>query len=303
MTGNLRIESSDWDRDCEEAFKLALPPKWEFRDRSYGSAGWRPFPESVNTSINSIVRNGQRRGTINAQGTSLVVDVQDMVAAPTDQQYAVPRMLRKLMQQPSVNTSALRAFYLRYAEEMTPANHPSGPDGVSGQRFLDLFSDLNVDLASDVSALALACSCGAAEMGAFRRREFIQGCAALGVDTLDSLVAMMPTLRQEVLQGKRLQEVYAYTFGVALEAPSKVLPLEEAAQYWALLLPEWPLRDAFTTWAAAHMKCKVINRDLWMMVLKLALEVPADLSGYDDDPSWPHVFDEFVEYHRAQKGL
>ena len=57
-----------------------------------------------------------------------------------------------------------------------------------------------------------------------------------------------------------------YTFGVALEPPCKLLPLEEAgavpnkvqtivaclleaAQYWALLLPNWPLREDFCDWA------------------------------------------------------
>ena len=122
-----------------------------------------------------------------------------------------------------------------------------------------------------------------------------------------------------------------YTFGVALEPPCKLLPLEEAAcsqitqlagfvamlrqaaQYWALLLPNWPLREDFCQWAmrrptslqqscissaseatmvfrigaehvdrqyapvstafsARHMKGKAINRDLWMMILKLAME-------------------------------
>lgn len=123
----------------------------------------------------------------------------------------------------------------------------------------------------------------------------------LEVDNLDDLRDKMPELRENVLSGKTLAEVYAYTFGVALEAPSKVLPLEEAQEYWALLLHDWALREEFVSWANRHMKGKAINRDLWMMVLKFATEVPADLSTYDENPAWPVVFDEFVEYYRAQK--
>merc|ERR1712137_1226918 len=118
----------------------------------------------------------------------------------------------------------------------------------------------------------------------FRRREFICGCVVLEVDSLDDLRSKMPVLREDVLTGKTLPEVYAYTFGVALDAPSKVLPLEEVC-----------------TWASSNMKVKAINRDLWMMVLKLATEVPPDLSTYDENPAWPVVFDDFVEYYREMK--
>mmetsp|Transcript_90836 Transcript_90836/g.211332 ORF Transcript_90836/g.211332 Transcript_90836/m.211332 type:complete len:307 (-) Transcript_90836:133-1053(-) len=300
--GSLHIDSSRWDADCEAAFEVALPPRWEFRDRAWGAPGvWRAFPDAVSAEINALARRGQRRGNISTGGSELVVDLQDNVAVPTDQ-YAVPRMLRKSTRQAHSNKRALKQLYLKYAEELPPADHPAGPDGIAGDKFLQLFRDLDVDPAADVAALALAAACNASEMGIFRRREFICGCAVLEVDTLEELRIKMPELRQNVLSGKTLPEVYAYTFGVALEPPSKVLPLEEAQQYWALLLHDWPLREEFCDWAAKHMKARAVNRDLWMMVLKLATEVPPDLSTYDDNPAWPVVFDEFVEYYRARKG-
>lgn len=297
------IDSDCWDADCEAAFEVALPPRWEYRDRGWGSPGvWRAFPEAVSSEINALVRRGQRRGNVSMPGHELIVDLQDMVAVPADQ-YAVPRMLRKSGRQPTTNRRALKQFYLKYREPVPPPDHPMGPDGVAGEKFLELFQDLDVDPGADVSALALASACNASEMGVFRRREFICGCTVLEVDSLEDLRSKMPELREGVLSGKTLPEVYAYTFGVALEAPSKVLPLEEAAQYWALLLHSWELREEFCTWATGHMKGKSINRDLWMMVLKLATEVPPDLSTYDENPAWPVVFDDFVEYYREKKGL
>lgn len=297
------IDSATWESDCESAFEVALPPRWEFRDRAFGSPGtWRPFPEALSAEINALVRRGQRRGNVSMGGVELVIDLQDMVAIPTDQ-YAVPRMLRKSVRQPNVNKKSLKQLYMKYMEELPPTDHPAGPDGIAGEKFLDLFKDLEVDPGADVAALALAAACNASEMGVFRRREFICGCAALEVDTIADLRSKMSELRENVVSGKSLPEVYAYTFGVALEPPCKVLPLEEAAQYWALLLPSWPLREEFCDWAGKQRKGKAINKDLWMMVLKLATEVPADLSTYDENPAWPVVFDEFVEYYRAQKGL
>jgi len=298
-SGGLQIDNAQWDADCDAAFELALPPRWEFRDRAWGSPGvWRAFPESVNMEINTLMRRGQRRGKIVLGGSELVVDLQDMVAVPTDQ-YSAPRMVRKSARQPNVNKRALKQLYLKYCEPLpTPA--PDGAtDGITGDKFLQLFKDISVDPAADVAALALAAACNAVEMGVFRRREFICGCTALEADTLEDLRDKMPEIRANVLNGKTLPEVYTYTFSIALESPSKVLPLEEAEQYWALLLRDWPLREHFCSWANRHMKGKAINRDLWTMMLKLATEVPADLSTYDENPAWPVVFDEFVEYYRS----
>jgi hypothetical protein len=300
--GCARINTAQWNTDCDAAFEAALPPRWEFRDRAWGAPGvWKPFPDTVSAEINALARRGQRRGNISMAGAELVVDLQDMVAVPTDK-YSVPRMLRKSVQQCRADKQALKKLFAKYCDEIPPADHPAGPDGVAGEKFLQLFQDLRVDPAADVAALALSAACNASEMGVFRRREFLCGCAALEVSTIEELRAKMPELRENVLQGKTLPEVYAYTFSVALEPPSKVLPLDEAQQYWALLLHDWCFREEFCSWAEKHMKCKAINRDLWMMVLKLATEVPADLSTYDDNPAWPVVFDDFVEYYREKKG-
>jgi len=301
MVSDGLIDPARWDQDCEAAFTMALPIVWEFRERSWGSpCVWRSLPEPAQRSLTSLVRQGVRRGNFMLGSQDYVVDLQEMIIMTSDV-HGAPHMLRKSVRAPQVNKASLRNLYCRYMEDCPPEDHPSGPDAISGEKFLQLFKDLDVDPGTDVAALALAAACNASEMGVFRRVEFICGCASLEVDNLDALRRKMPELRENVLRRKTLQEVYAYTFGVALEAPSKVLPLGDAAQYWALLLHDWPLREDFCDWASKHMRGKTINRDLWMMVLKLATEEPADLSTYDLNPAWPVVFDEFVEYHRAQK--
>lgn len=294
------IDGAQWDADCDAAYEVALPPRWEFRDRAWSAPGvWRAFPDAVSNDINTFARQGRRRININLGGSELVVDLQDLVAVPTDQ-YAVPRMLRKTVQQTRVSRLAVKKLYMQYSADLEPSDHPQGPDAIHGEAFLQLFQDLGVDPSADVSALALSQACNAEVMGIFRRREFICGCVALEVNTLEELRAKMPELRDGVVKGRLLPDVYGYTFGVAVEAPCKVLPLEEAQQYWALLLHEWPLREEFCEWAGRHMKAKAINRDLWNQILKFATEVPGDLSTYDDNPSWPVVIDDFVEYHRSK---
>jgi len=80
-------------------------------------------------------------------------------------------------------------------------------------------------------------------------------------------------------------------------------PLGNDLGHLDLLLHDWPLCGDFCDWASEHMKGKAVNRDLWMMILKLAKQVPADLSTYDDDPAWPVILDDFVEHYRKLKGL
>jgi len=307
------IGADRWDADCEIAFEQALPPAWECRDRAFSSSSmWRELDSHACGQINAMAARGQRQGNIMIKGrdgsmNEFEVSLQDphnMWAKPTDQ-YSAPRCerkLRKVPRQPKTNKTALKHFYAQYMRELSPADHPGGPDGIDEDNIGRFFGDLGIDPGSDVVALAFAAACKASEMGVFRRREFICGCAALGVDSLDELQAKVPELRASYLSGVIRYEVYAYTFGIAVEAPSKVLPLEAAKLYWEVLLPNWELRADFCDWAEKHMKGKMISRDLWMMVLKLATEVPADLSTYDENPAWPVVFDEFVEYYRANRG-
>lgn len=299
------IDSAQWDADCEAAFLDAFPPQWEFRDRAWGApALWRAFPSSVTAEINALARRGQRQGFVSLVGCELLVDLHEKVAIPTDQdQYAVHRMLRKTTRQPQVNKKALKQLYLKYSKSLSlhSSSDDARSDSIYGDKFLELFKDLDVDPVADVTALALAAACNAQEMGVFQRLEFVTGCARLEVDNIDDFRAKILELREGLLNGTKVAEVYTYTFGFALDPRSKVLPLDEARQYWALLLPDWELREPFCDWANEHMKGrKTVNRDLWMMVYKFATEVPPDLSTYDDNPAWPVLLDEFVEYRRAE---
>lgn len=202
--------------------------------------------------------------------------------------------MRKVVRQPTVNKAEIKKLYCGFAD-LTEG----GQDAIFGEGLLVLFERLGVDPATDLVALSVAHQCGAAAMGMFSRREFITGCAALGVETLDGLQRAVGELRQRLRSKENLGEVYMYTFGIAVEPPSKVLPVEEAVQYWALLLQDWGLCKAWCQWAAEVYK-KPIARDLWAMVFKLANEVPTDLSTYDEDPSWPVALDDFVESQRNQ---
>lgn len=299
-----KIDNSQWETDCNIAFETALPPTWEVCDRFQKPL---TLPEEVGAELNAMARRGQRLGNVKLGSIehTVVLEPQEMyivASRPEERSRAGRQMLRRRGQQCRLNKLALKKFYCKYAEELEPTDHPQGSDGIAAQRFLDLFQDIGVDPGTDIAALALSAACKAQEMGVFRRREFLCGCFALEVNTVEELRLKMPELRASLKTNvKIMKDVYEYTFTVALEAPCKVLPVVEAAEYWKLLLGDWPLKEAFCSWAVGSMKGKAVKKDMWMQVLKFATEVPPDLSTYDDDPSWPVALDEFVEFYREQK--
>jgi len=308
------IDAGQWDADCEAAFEQALPTVWECCDRAHSSTSrWRELDSQACGQINALAARGLRQGIVTLKGrdgsfNEFEVNMQDphrmwAKPKPTDQSSRCERKLRRLTRQPRTSKAALMLFYAQYMQALPPADHPAGPDGVQDDDLVQLFQDIGiVNPGSDVAALAFSAACKASKMGTIRRREFICGCAALGVDNLDELKALVPELRANAVSGVTRDEVYSHTFTSALDDSSKVMELPYAIAFWEVLLPKWELRDDYCEWAKKHMKRKAINRDTWNMVLKFATEVPADLSTYDENPAWPVDFDEFVEYYRASKG-
>lgn len=245
--------------------------------------------------VNKIARRGDTSGKLVLEDKEMTVDLKEMCVHPNDR-YGMPKALRKVAVRPKVNKTGIKKMYLTFAD-----NDEKGKDAIFGEGMLKFFEYLGVDPATDLVALCLAQQCSAEAMGLFKRTEFIRGMAALGVDTFDQLKAKVPELRERLKISSFLGEVYMYTFGIALEPPSKVLPVDEAVQYWALLLGGWGLCEEWGKWSSEVYK-KAVTRDLWGMVFKLATEVPADLSTYDDEPSWPVALDDFVEHVRKVRG-
>ncbi|KAJ1944129.1 DCN1-like protein 5, partial [Linderina macrospora] len=46
-------------------------------------------------------------------------------------------------------------------------------------------------------------------------------------------------------------------------------------------------------------KTKVINKDQWSSLLELSRSLRPDMSNYDDNGAWPVLFDDFVEWAKA----
>lgn len=190
----------------------------------------------------------------------------------------------------SVDPRKLDAFFRKYKDAEEDAVRESG--------IQELCGDLGVDPLDPVT-LVLSYHCCARQMGVFTREEFTGGMQRLGCDDIQKLRAKLDDLRVALQDRNACKEVYAFTFGFALDTGMRCLPVEVCVELWKLLLRgHFGLLDTWITFVEQKVK-NAISKDTWMMLYDLATQVRPDLSDYDVNGAWPVVIDEFVEFARS----
>lgn len=63
---------------------------------------------------------------------------------------------------------------------------------------VQFFSDMGVDMETDIVCLLISQYMGAETMGEYKKAEFVKGCEALGCDSIASWKAALSRLRQEL---------------------------------------------------------------------------------------------------------
>ncbi|KJZ72088.1 hypothetical protein HIM_08543 [Hirsutella minnesotensis 3608] len=108
------------------------------------------------------------------------------------------------------------------------------------------------------------------------------------------------------------RKVYRYAFIVGRERDQKALSVDNAVIYWSMLFAPpgmiWKTKaqDWFELWKSflSEKWTRSVNKDMWDMTLKFALEAMADesLSFWRPEAAWPSVIDDFVIWCR-EKGV
>lgn len=107
------------------------------------------------------------------------------------------------------------------------------------------------------------------------------------------------------------KSIYKHTFILARQPGQKAVALENATEYWRLLLtkpslewsaPNTPWLDWWIEFLTEKYK-KSVNKDMWDQTLVFAEKTLHDeaLSFWSEDSAWPGVIDEFVEYVKTDK--
>lgn len=107
------------------------------------------------------------------------------------------------------------------------------------------------------------------------------------------------------------RRVYRQTFVIARPPGSKVLPLDQALDYWRLLLspPSLSWNTSSTPWLDWWLECleqrwkKSVSKDMWDQTGNFILKTleDEDLSFWSEEGSWPGVVDEFVAFVRQRR--
>ncbi|KAL4658278.1 DCN1-like protein 3-like [Arapaima gigas] len=191
-------------------------------------------------------------------------------------------------------------FSLRRVEELFACYKDEQDDAILEEGMERFCSDLQLD-PTEFRVLLLAWKFQAATMCRFTRREFVEGCKALGADSLDGILARLPSLQLEARAEDNFKDLYRFTFqfGLDSEEGQRSLQRDIAIALWRLV---------FTQDTPAILHCwldfltenpsgvKGISRDTWNMFLNFTQAIGPDLSNYSEDEAWPSLFDTFVEW-------
>nr|XP_023654408.1 DCN1-like protein 3 [Paramormyrops kingsleyae]XP_023654409.1 DCN1-like protein 3 [Paramormyrops kingsleyae] len=191
----------------------------------------------------------------------------------------------------------IEEFFERYRDEQDDAILEEGME--------QLCNDLQLDPA-EFRVLLLAWKFKAATMCRFTRKEFVDGCRALGADSLEGIMSRLPELQEEVRAEENFKDLYRFTFQFGLDAEQgqRSLQRDMAVALWRLvftqdvpaLLPCWL---HFLTENPAGIRG--VSRDTWNMFLNFTQAVGPDLSNYSEDEAWPSLFDTFVEWEAERR--
>ncbi|KAK9765849.1 Scaffold-type E3 ligase [Basidiobolus ranarum] len=156
-------------------------------------------------------------------------------------------------------------------------------------------NDLEVD-PTDVVMLVVAWHLNSERMCEFKRKDFIEGWATLGCDSLEKMKGVIPKLRAELDDENKFREIYQFTFKFSRSENQKSLPLDIAVPLWQLLFEgRYKHLDVWLQFVQENHG-KAISKDTWNLFLDFVKSFPSDFSGHDMEGAWPVLIDEFVEY-------
>jgi len=187
------------------------------------------------------------------------------------------------------NKKKIEQIFEKYADEDNVMDF----EGVE-----QFFNDIEVEL-DDVLTIIFSYYCKAATMCYYTRDEFVEGFKALKVDSIEKLKNRLPSLREDLNDTNKFQDIYEFTYFWSRETPDKrCIDLETAICQLELILNDdkYPFSAPFRTFLTEQTSYKAMNKDQWRLLFEFCDTINEDLSNYDDNGSWPVMLDEFVEW-------
>mmetsp|Transcript_35426 Transcript_35426/g.72203 ORF Transcript_35426/g.72203 Transcript_35426/m.72203 type:complete len:217 (+) Transcript_35426:3-653(+) len=194
---------------------------------------------------------------------------------------------------PRVDEAAIDALFAQYADV-------EDPDWISLTGFSKIAEAFGLDPETDTKVLVMAWKLKSIEKpGEIAKREFREGMTAMGIDSLQKLKDLIPSFDPGFMEHKEFSEFYRFCFKFNREeASKKTLEKEVVVALLPMLLENG--RSPFVKSFCAFLETAPLARvsaDEWNSFLMFSTAFPSgNISGIDEDSSWPTLIDDFVEY-------
>jgi Cullin binding len=164
-----------------------------------------------------------------------------------------------------------------------------------------------MDVTEDIRILVLLWKMDCKEKpGNITLTEWTNGCELLGVDTFESMAALLPSFELGFFENTAFKDFYKFCFKFNLSGTHRTLPKELVVELLQLVLKD---RDPYdrvgpfcTFLESTDSAYSCITMDQWCSFFEFTIEVGNDVSNYDESTSaWPVLIDEFVDYLTKQQ--
>eukprot|EP01125_Pyxidicula_operculata_P017963 TRINITY_DN6353_c0_g1_i1.p1 TRINITY_DN6353_c0_g1~~TRINITY_DN6353_c0_g1_i1.p1 ORF type:complete len:610 (-),score=140.30 TRINITY_DN6353_c0_g1_i1:90-1919(-) len=204
--------------------------------------------------------------------------------------------------------------YRNVDEENNNKNDDEAEIVPSGTIKMAIELGIDVTTSPDLLLLAWKFSCEY-PVWTFSKEQFLIGWSVYGCRTLDDIKNILKKWKTETLstfavpdtpkstlsESNLFYKFYKYCFHY-LKEDKKVMVTSDAVLSWDLLLKpyNWKLYPVWIKFVTK--KAKVINADVWEMLLPFIFEHPTSTDDYDEGGCWPTLMDDFVEFAQSEKG-
>jgi DCN1-like protein 4/5 len=199
--------------------------------------------------------------------------------------------------QPSKTASAVSELCTKY--------YDLDEDCVGVDGIMSLCDDLGIDPSTDVTILQIAWKFKQSKPLQFTRQEFEEGMSAVGADSIASLKAALPGIKDELTtqsKSSTFKDFYKFTFQASREGTNKTIEKEVAIALLGMVMCGRKLFHIheIAEFLTGHRK-KNITADEWINFLEFGLQIKDDLSNYDEDGAWAVLVDDYVEWVKNGK--
>mmetsp|Transcript_27546 Transcript_27546/g.39440 ORF Transcript_27546/g.39440 Transcript_27546/m.39440 type:complete len:271 (+) Transcript_27546:136-948(+) len=185
-------------------------------------------------------------------------------------------------------------------------DHENDPTVINMEGIEKLCEHVGIDPMKDTRILVLLWKLNASEKpGHVTKEEWIKGCEKLGIDSIDKIKRMLPSLETGFIDEDDFKEFYKFVFQFNREGTHRTLDKGLVTALQELVLKDRIDEKRLATWvdfleSQQNENYSRITLDQWISFFDFCLECEDLETDYDEvNSAWPVLIDEYVEYMKT----